>query len=209
MFLFGRKGKKYDWFICGLGNPDRKYAKTRHNLGFWVIDALSERFGASGAYQKCQGEVRDARVGGKECALVKPMTYMNGSGLCVGPLMRRNRDAKLLVVFDDVSLPLGRIRLRLGGSAGGHKGVDSVIRHYGAEFYRVKLGIGGGDLEYLSDYVLDGFEPEELPIAMDMIAAAVGKIEQIVKEGWEKAATNGANNSTIGADMQAKSAEKD
>jgi PTH1 family peptidyl-tRNA hydrolase len=195
VFLFGRTAIKYDWVVCGLGNFERKYADTRHNLGFWVVDALSERWGASRPYQKCQGEMRDARVGGSQCALVKPQTYMNGSGLCVGPLMRRNRDAKLLVVFDDVSLPLGRIRLRLGGSAGGHKGVDSVIRHYGADFYRVKLGIGGADLEYLSDYVLDGFEPEELQIAMDMVAKAVLKVCEIVVDGWDKAATGGIGDS--------------
>lgn len=118
---------------------------------------------------------------------------MNGSGLCVGPLMRRNKDSNLLVVFDDVSLPLGRLRMKFSGSSGGHKGVESIIRHHGGEFYRLKLGIGGADLDYLSDYVLDKFEPEERPIALDMVAKAVLKIEEIVSEGWEFAVKSGFN----------------
>ncbi len=198
--LFRKKSQfEYDWIVCGLGNPDRKYADTRHNLGFWVIDALKEKWGASRSYTKCNGEMHDSTVKGHAVLLAKPMTYMNGSGLCIGPLMRRNKSANLLVVFDDVSLPLGKLRLKLGGSAGGHKGVESIIRHYTGDFYRLKLGISGSDLDYLSDYVLDRFEPEERPIALDMVAKAVLKIEEIVAEGWNRAVTTGisGNNSKL------------
>jgi len=181
----------YDWVISGLGNPGGKYAGTRHNLGFWVIDALTEKWGAGRRYRKFSGELRSAKFAGANVLLVKPMTFMNGSGLCIGPLMRRHKDAKLLVVFDDVSLALGKLRMRLGGSAGGHKGVASIIRRHGEDFHRLKLGIGGGELDYLTDWVLDEFEPEERPVALDMIAKAVKKIEEIIADGWERAMTTG------------------
>jgi PTH1 family peptidyl-tRNA hydrolase len=181
----------YDWVIAGLGNPGERYKATRHNLGFMVVDALAERWKAGNKHQRCQGEVREARIEGKAVLLVKPMTFMNGSGLCVGPLMRRNKGASLIVVFDDVNLPLGKMRLRADGSAGGHKGAESVIRHYKSAFYRVRLGIGGGELEYLSDWVLEPFEPEEMPTVLAMVAAAVVKIEEIVTKGWEYAVTAG------------------
>lgn len=191
MFFRKKSQIDYDWIVCGLGNPDRKYADTRHNLGFWVVDALTEKWGASRSYTKCNGEMHDSTFKGNTILLAKPMTYMNGSGLCIGPIMRRNKASKLLVVFDDVSLPLGKLRLKLGGSAGGHKGVESIIRHYTGEFYRLKLGIGGSDLSYLSDYVLERFEPEERQIALGMVAKAVLKIEEIVAEGWDRAVTTG------------------
>ena len=105
--------------------------------------------------------------------------------------MRAFRDANLLVVFDDVSLPLGKLRLKKGGSAGGHKGVQSVIRHHGEDFHRLKLGIGGAELPFLSDWVLESFEPEEMPVAMDMVAKAVLKVEEIVRDGWDAAVTRG------------------
>ncbi len=181
----------YSWVVCGLGNPDAKYAATRHNLGFWVADALAEKWNAGRRVKKFQGVLRDASFAGESVLLVKPMTYMNGSGLCVGPLMRAFRDANLLVVFDDVSLPFGKLRLRKGGSAGGHKGVQSVIRHHGEDFHRLKLGIGGAELPFLSDWVLESFEPEEMPAAMEMVASAVIKIEEIVRDGWDAAVTKG------------------
>ena len=200
--IFGRASQvKPDWLIVGLGNPGEKYANTRHNLGFWVVDALAERLNAGRRYRKSQGELRDTVVGNSIITLVKPMTFMNGSGLCVGPLKRRNPDANLPVVFDDVNLPLGKIRLRTSGSGGGHKGAASIIRHFSEDFYRVRLGIGGGELKYLTDWVLEPFEPDELPVALDMVARAVAKIEDIIVNGWEKAATgefNPANTSNPG-----------
>jgi peptidyl-tRNA hydrolase, PTH1 family len=208
VFFRSKSQTNYDWIVCGLGNPDRKYVDTRHNLGFWVVDALADKWGASRSYSKCNGEMHDSKHKGQSILLAKPMTYMNGSGLCVGPLMRRNKDSKLLVVFDDVSLPLGKLRLKFGGSAGGHKGVESIIRHHGTEFCRLKLGISGAELDYLSDYVLDKFEPEERPIALEMVAKAVLKIEEIIAEGWEKAVTNGFNGDKSKADNGSKSDRK-
>lgn len=181
----------YSWVVCGLGNPDAKYAATRHNLGFWVVDALAEKWNAARRVRKFQGVLREASFSGEGVLLVKPMTYMNGSGLCAGPLMRSFSDSNLLVVFDDVSLPLGKLRLKKGGSAGGHKGVQSVIRHHGEDFHRLKLGIGGAELPFLSDWVLESFEPEEMPAAMEMVANAVIKIEEIVRDGWDAAVTKG------------------
>jgi PTH1 family peptidyl-tRNA hydrolase len=180
--------------ICGLGNPGEKYRLTRHNVGFRVVDLLADRWGVS------DGRVRDgaarlevARPEGR-VLLVKPMKYMNLSG---GPLKAamRQTDADLrcdlLVIADDVDLPLGRIRLRRAGSAGGHNGLRDIIAAFGSnEFNRLRVGIGRGGETV--DHVLATFRPNERELADEAIATAADAAELWLRAGIDEA-MNGYN----------------
>lgn len=175
--------------ICGLGNPGEKYRFTRHNVGFRVVDLLADRWAVSG------GRVRDgaARVEVQRPAgrvlLVKPMRFMNLSGAPLKAAMRQT-DAEprhdLLVICDDVDLPLGRIRLRRSGSAGGHNGLRDIISALGSnEFARLRVGIGRGGETI--DHVLATFKLSELELADEVIAIAVDATEAWVAAGIEAA----------------------
>lgn len=151
--------------VVGLGNPGRKYEQTRHNIGFDVVAALVARFGKGTPRAKFDGEMVEADVGGERCLLVRPLTYMNESGRCVQPLRDfykvENRD--ILVICDDLSLPVAKLRLRAKGSAGGQKGLDDILRRLGGdEIARLRVGIGavppGWDA---ADYVLGRFSSSE------------------------------------------------
>ncbi|HET8587682.1 MAG TPA: aminoacyl-tRNA hydrolase [Candidatus Limnocylindria bacterium] len=175
--------------ICGLGNPGEKYRLTRHNVGFRVVDLLADRWGVGG------GRVRDgaARVEVRRSAgdvlLVKPMKYMNLSG---GPLKAAIRQtdvevgSDLLVICDDIDLPLGRVRLRRGGSAGGHNGLRDIISSFGTnEFNRLRVGIGRGGETI--DHVLATFKPGERELAAEAIATAADAVELWLTEGIDAA----------------------
>lgn len=162
--------------IAGLGNPGPQYRLTRHNLGFRVLDRLAEMLGRTFDKEKHQGLLAEAAYGGEKLLLVKPMTYMNRSGDCVAAVARNRIFApeQLLVVVDDVNLPLGKLRLRAGGSAGGHNGLKSVIERLGSQdFHRLRMGVGdartGRDL---ADHVLAKFLPEERPEVEAMVERA-------------------------------------
>jgi len=151
--------------IVGLGNPGRRYRDTRHNVGFGVVDELARRAGL--AFEAAPADALMARIRseGGGAIVAKPLTLMNLSGVAVGELVRYFRIdlADLLVVTDDVNLPLGRIRARPRGSDGGHKGLRSIIGQLGSEeFARLRVGVGRGDLRRdLADHVLARFEPDE------------------------------------------------
>ena len=169
--------------IVGLGNPGLKYRSTRHNLGFMVVDALAGQREAkwrSGRFKGLQAEVQ---LGKEQVQLVKPVTYMNLSGECVGSLVRYYQVPleDVLVVFDEVQLELGRLRLRPGGSAGGHNGVESVIKHLHTEqFPRLRLGVGAPpEWMDMMSYVLGTFPRGERKTVEDMIARAV-----LAAEAW-------------------------
>ena len=178
--------------ICGLGTPGERYRLTRHNVGFRVVDLLADRWGLTG-----QGRVRDgaaqleARLPDPigRVLLVKPMRYMNLSG---GPLKAAMRQtdadvsADLLVVTDDVDLPLGRIRLRRDGSAGGHNGLRSIIATFGTnEFNRLRIGVGrAGET---ASHVLATFAPDERELATEMVATGGDAAERWLAEGIEAA----------------------
>ncbi len=178
----------------GLGNPGGEYARTRHNLGFRVADALVQEAGAR--WRKAPGPslVADAGIAGRAAVVAKPMTWMNRSGLAVRPL----RDAwpdlpadRLLVVTDDLDLPLGRLRFRRAGGPGGHNGLRSVIAELGSpDFPRLRLGIGrpaaGGD-DAVIDYVLEPFLPGEEPAVTDLLTRAVSGIHLFATDGIEAA----------------------
>jgi PTH1 family peptidyl-tRNA hydrolase len=156
--------------IVGLGNPGAEYARSRHNVGFQIIDLLAQRHGLEfDRFQKrarlAIGWIRMPGIQDRRVLLAKPMTFMNASGEAVAPLAAfyKIAPADILVIFDDLDLPVGRIRLRPGGSSGGQKGMQSIIKHLGgAEFPRLRVGIGRppGQMDP-ADYVLRPFSPDQ------------------------------------------------
>ncbi|BAU26194.1 peptidyl-tRNA hydrolase [Aneurinibacillus soli] len=152
--------------IVGLGNPGREYEMTRHNVGFWAIDRLADEWGIALNQGKFKGLIGEGRVGTEKVILVKPLTYMNLSGECVSPLLsfyKLDPEEDLLVIYDDLDLPCGKIRLRTKGSAGGHNGIKSLLAHLGTqEFKRIKVGIDRPEPgRKVVDYVLGTFPPEQ------------------------------------------------
>jgi PTH1 family peptidyl-tRNA hydrolase len=150
--------------IVGLGNIGKEYNETRHNTGFMVIDALAEAKGVTNFKIQNDAMVGDFRENGEKVLLVKPTTYMNDSGRAVRPLMDYyDIDfADMIVVYDDMDMPVGKIRLRQKGSAGGHNGIKSIIAHVGTEkFNRVRVGIDHPTRETVVDYVLGKFRNEQ------------------------------------------------
>ncbi len=151
--------------IVGLGNPGPRYARTRHNVGFLVVDALARRLGVDRWLNRFEAEIALAEAGDVRLILVKPLTFMNLSGRAVRQAVAWYRVPLdgLLVVYDDVDLPFGSIRLRLGGSSGGHHGVESIIAALGNDrFARLRIGIGRpSDGRDVTAYVLGRFRPEE------------------------------------------------
>ena len=177
------------WVIAGLGNPGRRYAKTRHNVGFMVADDLAERFGIAlrerESYMSGKGSIEDNQV-----ILLEPLTFMNRSGLAVRDVMRRCRSApqNLIVIHDDIDIETGKLKIREKGSSGGHKGVESIIACIGSrEFIRVKVGIGRGEKVPVEDYVLGKFRKEEATLIKDVIKRASDAVCAILKDGADKA----------------------
>jgi len=175
--------------VCGLGNPGPRYHSTRHNLGFMALDLLSKRHSFS--WKRAAGPAQTAlwRVAGRAVTLIKPLTYMNESGVA---LARHGAIGKgtLLIVCDDLNLPLGKLRLRAGGGGGGHKGLDSVIERLGTEdFARLRLGIGApsAGVDWV-EFVLSDFFAGEREVVGDMIEEAVETIELAVRRGFNEAA---------------------
>ncbi len=162
--------------IAGLGNPGRQYADSRHNVGFLVVDELVRRWRSDPPRfeARVQGELGRVERGGQTVLLLKPMTYMNLSGQSVSAAWRYYKLAQpdVLVIYDDLDLPVGQLRVRAGGSAGGHKGLADVLRHFGSEqVARVRIGIGKVDRTATVEHVLGRFAPGE----RDTIQAALGQ----------------------------------
>jgi len=174
------------FLVAGLGNPGPRYAETRHNLGFWVVDRIADEEGLA---WKQQGTAFVARWNGGW--LLKPTTYMNASGEAVAPFMRYYKidPERLLVVHDDMDLPLGRLRLRRGGSDGGQKGVRSIIEQLGTDrFDRLRLGIGRPPAGWdAASWVLSKFSPEELPLAEKVTETAAAAVRVWRTEGLQAA----------------------
>lgn len=178
--------------IVGLGNPGREYERTWHNLGFLVIDKLSDRFGAGRFRSEAESKVRNISIAGEPVMLVKPQTFMNLSGNAVAALLSKHGDddpANVIVVVDDVALPLGMIRVRGRGGAGGHKGLKSIIERVGSQaFSRLRLGIRPDHImPDVIDYVLSTV-PRRLRERVDrMVERAADAVEVIVAQGVVRA----------------------
>ncbi|MEN6370781.1 MAG: aminoacyl-tRNA hydrolase [Armatimonadota bacterium] len=175
--------------IVGLGNPGRDYAGTRHNVGFEVLDVIAKRLHVRILRRMGRALIARAKVEESEVTFMKPQTFMNLSGEAVSYIARREKiePSEILVVYDDMALPLGKIRIRPGGSAGGHNGMRSIISHlHTQDFPRVRVGIGsaGGDA---IDHVLSRFARQERQIAHEAILTAADAIEMIITEGLEPA----------------------
>ncbi|MFO8151420.1 MAG: aminoacyl-tRNA hydrolase [Trueperaceae bacterium] len=173
--------------IVGLGNPGARYAGTRHNAGFLVLDELARRWGASFR----SGRQADA-AGASGVVLLKPRTFMNLSGAAVQAEMARGRipPGDLLVVHDDLDLPLGRLRLRRGGGAGGQRGVQDVIARIGPDFDRLKVGVSRPPEGWTAEHwVLSRFRDDEAELLDRVVRHAADAIERVRDEGWAKAVT--------------------
>jgi PTH1 family peptidyl-tRNA hydrolase len=177
--------------VVGLGNPGSQYARTRHNIGWRVVDRIADRAGWAGrGRQRDASSVVSGRYRGLELTLVKPLTYMNDSGLAVRRVLARERAplADLLVVADDFALPFGKLRFREGGGAGGHNGLRSIIVELGTEkFSRLRIGIGEPDRAAV-DHVLSTFAPDEIARLDELVDAAADAVEAWARDGTSKAA---------------------
>ena len=177
--------------IVGLGNPGERYRRTRHNVGFMVVDALAARWGAGKG--QVDGEAWTSRVarGGRELVLVKPLTFMNRSGAAVEELLASTGRAAqdVVAIVDDVALPLGQIRVRPRGSHGGHNGLRSLSEVLGSDdFPRVRVGIRKGDPpEDLAEYVLAEFPQDDVLVVQEMVGTAADAVECLLEEGPEAA----------------------
>ena len=177
--------------IVGLGNPGAKYAKTRHNIGFRVIDLLAERWDADRFEARFDGEMARAKFHGERILLMKPQTFMNLSGSSVAACAHYHDIPidRVWLIHDDLDLPLGRMRIRVGGRSGGHNGVKSVIeRLESQEFVRYRIGIGrpSGRVP-VEDYVVQSFGPDERDGAQAMVERAADAIEEALRQDLEHA----------------------
>ncbi len=172
--------------VLGLGNPGARYAATRHNVGWWVLDRLAERWAARPADTHPTYRTRTASPGGRPVTLLTPLTYMNASGEALDAWRAAHGEPEdLLVVSDDVYLPVGSVRLRTGGSSGGHRGLESLERAVGhPRFARLRLGVGAAASGAgLREHVLDGFTPEETPVIDEAVRHAADAVECWVTDG--------------------------
>lgn len=177
--------------IVGLGNPGLRYAGTRHNIGFDIVDTFAARHGSRLRRRWCRAVVGTVRIGGEEYLLAKPQTFMNHSGESVREILMRSkldiRDA--LVVCDDINLPLGKMRLRARGSAGGHHGLESIMQcTRSSDFARLRIGVGQGrGGAHTVDHVLGRFHKAEKACVRQIAGLAVDCIDTIIAEGIEAA----------------------
>jgi peptidyl-tRNA hydrolase, PTH1 family len=175
-----------DRLIVGLGNPGREYSRSRHNVGFMVADELGRKWGVRYSHRWSDAQVGVGRAAGLGVAIAKPQTYMNLSGDSVRGLLKRLRlePTTLVVVYDDLDLPLGRVRIRENGSAGGHRGVQSIIDRLGTQdFLRVRLGIGRPDPRGAAEYVLAEFSEAERIELKDAVSRAAEAVAVALAEG--------------------------
>lgn len=180
------------YIIAGLGNPTSKYEGTRHNVGFEAIDILAKKYGIKVNLAKHKSLCGSGVIGGEKVLIMKPQTYMNLSGEAVAEAVKFykiNPEDELIVIFDDISLEPGRLRLRRKGSAGGHNGIKSIIGMTGTDgFKRIKVGVGQKPAGWdLADYVLGRFNKEDRAAVDDALARAAEAAELIVNNEFDKA----------------------
>ena len=185
----------YDWLIAGLGNPGPEYEKTRHNTGFMSLDLLAARLQVKVSKERFKALTAQADFDGQRLLLMKPLTFMNASGIAIEAAAHFYKipPERVLVLFDDISLPVGKIRVRKNGSAGGHNGLKSIISCLGSDqFPRVKIGVGAKphpDYD-LADWVLSSFSKAEQPELDRALGNARDAALCILTDGCEKAAAS-------------------
>jgi PTH1 family peptidyl-tRNA hydrolase len=178
------------YLIVGLGNPGRNHLYNRHNVGFMAVDRLAARHGIDLKRVQNKAIVGSGRIAGRPAVIAKPQTFMNLSGEAVGSLANYYKipTSRLLVIYDELDIPFGVIRLREKGGAGGHNGMRSLIQHLGNDFPRLRLGIGRppGRMDPAA-YVLQDFGRDELPLVSDMLTTAVEAVESFIADGIDMA----------------------
>ena len=179
-----RNGKIY--IIVGLGNPTKEYDNTRHNIGFAAIDMLADKYGINVSEVKHKALLGKGVINGNKVILVKPMTYMNLSGEAVRAVIdyyKVDEEEELIVIYDDISLDVGQLRVRKKGSAGGHNGIKNIIAHLGHDtFQRIKIGVGEKPKGYdLADYVLGHFSKEDLATLKDGMKRVDGAVNLMLQ----------------------------
>ena len=189
--LFGNASSAVEWLVVGLGNPGQKYANTRHNMGFLTVDLLAEEAGVQLNKVKFKSAYNILRFAGARCLVMKPQTYMNLSGEAVREAAQFYKipPERVLVIYDDVSLPVGKLRVRPSGSAGGHNGIKNIIAHLGTQdFPRVKIGPGapgeGGDR---IDWVIGVPSQADRKILLETFHRAIEAAACIIEHGCQKA----------------------
>lgn len=179
------------YIIIGLGNPSRQYQATRHNIGFDVITRLADDYNIKLVEKKHKAICGKGWIGGEKVILAQPQTYMNLSGESVRELIDfyKLTNENIIVIYDDISLDVGHMRLRKKGSAGGHNGIKNIISHLGTdEFYRIKIGVGDKPTGYdLADYVLGRFHDQEQEAIREVLAKASKACETIIVESFDAA----------------------
>jgi PTH1 family peptidyl-tRNA hydrolase len=174
------------WLVVGLGNPGAEYARTRHNVGFRVVDEVARRHGLGFRRARYRAQEASGALGRVPVRLLKPQTYMNDSGFAVNRAAQFHRIPveRILVVHDDIDLPLGRLRLRQGGSSGGNNGVKSVISHLRSDgFHRLKIGVGRPRPDDAIDHVLSPFRADEAPLIGSALERAADAVEVYLADG--------------------------
>jgi PTH1 family peptidyl-tRNA hydrolase len=191
------------WLVVGLGNPGTKYAHNHHNIGFMCIDAFAKAHGFSLERNRVGAKAVQGKIDGKDVVIAKPQTFMNLSGEAVNKLIQRHhvKPANLIVVYDDMDLPPGKLRIRQGGGSAGHNGIKSIIGNIGTDdFIRVRVGTGrpeqGAPRGEVINFVLDDFTPDEQKIIDKIIPVIVETIDTLLKDGIT-AAMNQFNNTNL------------
>lgn len=187
-----RTGENRMYIIAGLGNPTREYENTRHNIGFMAVDALADKYNISVMDCKHKALIGKGMINGTKVVLVKPLTYMNLSGEAVRAVVdyyKADAESELIVIYDDVSLDVGQLRIRKKGSAGGHNGIKNIIANLGHDtFLRIKIGVGEKPKGYdLADYVLGHFDREELDVMQDSLEKVDGAVNLMLADRVDEA----------------------
>lgn len=170
--------------VVGLGNPGSKYEHTRHNVGFDVLGKLQDKLGVTNEREKFQGLISEANVNGEKVLLLKPQTFMNLSGNSIIEVVnfyKLDPAHDLIVIYDDMDLPVGKLRIKEKGSSGGHNGIKSIISHLGDQFLRIKCGIGKSQYDTV-DYVLGQFSKEEREEVDKMMDSAVSCVVDMIND---------------------------
>ncbi len=180
------------YIIAGLGNPGKKYVNSRHNIGFDALDAVAAKYNIDIKKVKFNGIYGEGAIEGEKVVLIKPQTFMNLSGECIRDFKNwyKVENDQIIIIYDDISLPLGKMRIRPKGSAGGHNGIKSIIYQIGSEvFPRIKIGVGSPENpDYdLADYVLGHFSKGEIEVLVPVAVKAAEAVGEIIKNGTEKA----------------------